>query len=248
MLRKDIKKPLPSGVDAQEIAKFNAMASAWRDPQGAFRVVHAFNKARLAWLQTTLAKLLNVKDFKDIKLLDAGCATGLVSERFAQVGAIVTGIDAAERNIEIARQCAQLAGLDIDYQLATPEEYAQSSPQSYDLVFALEVVEHVADLPSFLDALFRCVKPDGLVVIATLNRTWLAWLLSIVMAEYVLGWLPKGTHDWRRFVTPKELDACANRHNFSRIAETGLGLKPWRRQWATVRSLSANYMVVYRQA
>ncbi len=243
MLRKDTKRLLPSSVKATEAAKFNAMAAEWRNPSGAFKVVHAFNATRLEWLFKKLESTLRHQQ----KVLDVGCATGLVSEAFAQRGHTVKGIDVAERNITIARTCAQKAGLTIDYQLEAPEETAATTPAAYDIVLALEVVEHVEDLEAFLDAVFRCVTPQGTVVLATLNRTWLSWVIGIVMAEYVLRWLPKGTHSWHHFVTPKQLDAAAARHSLSCVAQTGITFNPIRWRWQTTRSLAVNYMKLYRR-
>lgn len=239
MLRKDLHKPFTSSADPREIAKFNATAAEWRSPTGAYRVVHAFNAMRLNWLFKTIGQ--------PSTLLDAGCATGLVSEAFCRRGTFVTGIDVAERNIQIARQCAHQSGLDIDYRLATPEETAALQPQHFDAVLALEVAEHVQNLDGFVDALFTCVKPSGMVAIATLNRTWQSWFIGIFMAEHVLGWLPKGTHAWQNFVKPETLDSAAARFGFERVAQSGVTFNPFRWRWQLSHNLNVNYMVVYRK-
>ena len=243
MLRKDIPRTFTPSLDPAEVARFNALAAQWRNPDGVFRAVHAFNRARVAWLVRSLGPLAPAER----KIIDVGCATGLVSEELARLGGEVTGIDASERNIAIAQTCAREAGLDITYEVATPEKMAGDKPCHYTHALALEVVEHVADVTAFLDGVFGCVRPDGRVVVATLNRTWRSWLLGIVLAEYVLKWLPRGTHEWARFVTPQELDRIAARHGFVREVQTGLIFNPFAWRWTTMRSLAVNYMIVYCQ-
>jgi 2-polyprenyl-6-hydroxyphenyl methylase/3-demethylubiquinone-9 3-methyltransferase len=147
----------------------------------------------------------------------------------------------------IARTCAKKAGLAIEYRLATPEEVAMEGTVKYQIVLALEVVEHVEDLPVFLDALFGCARKDGTVVVATLNRTRRSWLTGIWLAEHVLGWLPKGTHSWDKFVKPAELDVVAQKYGFRRVRETGLTFNPLKWKWVTTRSLAVNYMIVCRR-
>lgn len=243
MLRKDTRRGFSPSHDLAEIAKFDAMAAAWRDPDGAYRVVHAFNRARVTWLTGVLECLVGPMATTHPRLLDVGCATGLVSEAMAVRGAQVTGIDAAARNVALAQACAAKAGLAVDYRVALPEELAG---EGYRIVLALEVVEHVLDKDAFLRAVFACAAQDGVVAIATLNRTLLSWLIGIVMAEYVLRWLPKGTHDWRSFVKPSEIDRIAAASGYGRVAETGFTFNPLRWRWQTVKSLSVNYMLVYQ--
>ncbi|RYD50602.1 MAG: bifunctional 2-polyprenyl-6-hydroxyphenol methylase/3-demethylubiquinol 3-O-methyltransferase UbiG [Sphingobacteriales bacterium] len=242
MLRKDIKKALSRSLDPAEIAKFDTMATEWRNPTGAYHVIHAFNAARLGWLFKVLAP------GKSMHLLDVGCATGLVSEAFARQGVRVKGIDASERNITLARTCARRAGLPITYAVATPEDIATATPATYSHVLALEVVEHVADANLFLDAVFRCAKPGGTVVIATLNRTWRSWLLGIIMAEYILGWLPRHTHAWHKFVKPQDIDTLAATHGFTCVAHTGFTFHPLRWRWVPVHSRAVNYINVYQSS
>lgn len=242
MLRKDTKRLLAASVSPEQSAKFNVMATEWRNPHGAFKVVHAFNAARLQWLFNAL----NLPQTPQ-NVLDVGCATGLVAEAFAQQGHTVMGIDVAERNILLARTCAANAGLGITYTLAAPEDLAATTPQTYNIVLALEVVEHVENLESFLNAVFRCAHPQGTVVIATLNRTWQSWLIGIVVAEYVLRWLPKGTHSWQHFVTPAQLAKAAAQHGFQPVAQTGFTFNPLRWRWQTTSSLAVNYMQLFKK-
>jgi 2-polyprenyl-6-hydroxyphenyl methylase/3-demethylubiquinone-9 3-methyltransferase len=238
-----------ASVDAQEIAKFAAMAEAWWDPEGKFRPLHRFNPVRLAFIRDRLCALfgrnpLAEQPLKGLRLLDVGCGGGLLCEPLARLGAEVTGLDAAAQNIEIARLHAGESGLRIDYRHDSVEALADSGA-AYDAVLNMEVVEHVADVDGFLAASAKLVRPGGAMILATLNRTPKAFLLAIVGAEYLLRWLPRGTHDWRRFLRPSEV-ARRLQDGGLEIAElTGVAYNPLTDSWRLApHDLDVNYMLV----
>lgn len=245
------KPPAAGGasVDPQEIAKFAAMAEAWWDPEGKFRPLHRFNPIRLGFIRDRLCAQFGrdpkqARPLEGLRLLDVGCGGGLLSEPMARLGAQVTGLDAAERNIQVARLHAGESGLAIDYRHGSVEELAAAG-EVFDAVLNMEVVEHVADVGSFLAASAAVVRPGGVMIVATLNRTPKSFLLAIVGAEYVLRWLPRGTHEWRRFLRPSEL-AKSLREAGMEIAEmTGVAFNPLTDSWRLVpRDLDVNYMVM----
>lgn len=238
-----------ASVDPEEIAKFTAMAEAWWDPDGKFRPLHRFNPVRLAYIRDRLCSHFG-RDPKDerplagLRLLDIGCGGGLLSEPLARLGAEMTGLDAAEKNIRIASLHAAESKLDIDYRHATAEDLAAAG-ESFDAVLNMEVVEHVADVDSFLGASAALVRPGGVMVVATLNRTPKSFLLAIVGAEYVLRWLPRGTHEWRRFVRPSELSQGLRRAGLEIAEMTGVAFNPLTDRWRLApRDLDVNYMIL----
>ena len=243
--------PRRASIDPVETAKFAAMAEAWWDPQGKFRPLHKFNPTRIAFIRDRVAAHrdrdpLAPGPLADLKLLDIGCGGGLLAEPMTRLGARVTGIDAVERNIAIARLHAERGGLVIDYRTATPEELVADGAK-FDIILNMEVVEHVADRAAFLAACCELLADDGLMFIATLNRTARAFALAIVGAEYVLGWLPRGTHDWRKFVRPSELAAGLRRHGLEFAEITGVSYNPLADRWSLSRDLDVNYMAVARR-
>ncbi len=254
MLRKDIVRPLEEGrrtASECEIAKFDALALEWWKPDGKFKTVHAFNAVRVDYIGRLLTNHLGSADRADaplngVRILDAGCGAGLVSEPVARLGAEVTGIDASAHNIAIARRHALSSGLEINYHCATPEELS-ASQEPFDAVLSLEVVEHVADLPAFLTATASLVRPGGLLVIGTLNRTALSYALAIVGAEYVLRWLPKGTHEWKKFVKPGELISHLSSDGFTEFVRQGVAFNPATWQWGLGRSSAVNYLSAFRK-
>lgn len=254
MLRKDIRKSLPLASvtsDPVEIARFNALAEEWWKPDGAFKTVHAFNRVRVAHLSKRLPVLLQrdataLRPLADLNILDVGCGAGLVTEPMSSLGAAVLGIDAAERNVQVAERHARSTGASVQYRHALPEEIAKEG-RTFDAVLSLEVVEHVADLSIFLKALARLVAPGGVLVIGTLNRTVRSFVKAIIGAEYVLGWLPRGTHDWRKFVTPEELDLVLQPHGLTLIERSGVALSPLSMQWAIGKDDSATYLQFHRK-
>ncbi|MGF1631663.1 MAG: bifunctional 2-polyprenyl-6-hydroxyphenol methylase/3-demethylubiquinol 3-O-methyltransferase UbiG [Kiloniellaceae bacterium] len=242
-------RPGAASIDEAEIAKFAAMAEAWWDPEGKFRPLHRFNPVRLAFIRDRLCERFGRdpkadRPLKGLKLLDVGCGGGLLSEPLARLGAEVTGLDAAEQNIKVAALHAEEAGLAIDYRHGSVEALAEGKSR-YDAVLNMEVVEHVADVGSFLDASAALVRPGGLMILATLNRTPKAFLLAIVGAEYLLRWLPRGTHDWRRFQRPSELAGKLRRAGLEIEELMGVAYNPLTDGWRLApRDLDVNYMML----
>ena len=236
-------------IDEAEVAKFAAMAEAWWDPHGKFRPLHRFNPVRLAYIRDRLCARfgrdpLAERPLQGLKVLDVGCGGGLLSEPLARLGAEVTGLDAAERNIRVAALHAEESGLKIDYRHLSVEELAAGAAR-FDAVLNMEVVEHVADVGAFLEASARLVRPGGVMVLATLNRTPKAFLMAIVGAEYLLRWLPRGTHDWRRFLRPSELAAALRPAGLTIEEVTGVAYNPLTDGWRLApRDLDVNYMML----
>lgn len=235
-----------STVDPDEIERFSAMAAAWWDPDGDFRPLHRLNPTRLAYIRDRVAGRLNRDPLQDkplqgLKLLDIGCGGGLLSEPMARLGAEVTGVDASEKNIGTASAHAGEMGLDIDYRHGTAEALAEAG-ESFDAVLNMEVVEHVADAGLFLRSCADLVRPGGAMVLSTINRTPQAFAMAIVGAEYVLRWLPRGTHTWRKFVRPSELTRHAEGAGLTVEHLTGVSYNPLNDRWTLSRDLSVNYM------
>ncbi|WP_439576944.1 bifunctional 2-polyprenyl-6-hydroxyphenol methylase/3-demethylubiquinol 3-O-methyltransferase UbiG [Elioraea sp.] len=234
-----------STVSAAEAAKFGALAEHWWDPEGPMRPLHRMNPLRTGWIarRVEAAGLA----WRGLRLLDVGCGAGLAAEAFARRGAAVTGIDAASEAIAAARRHAEQGGLAIDYRIAAPEELAEEGAL-FDVVVALEVIEHVADRDAFLAALATLTRPGGLVFLSTLNRTARSFLLAKVGAEYLLRLLPVGTHDWRAFVTPAELARALRRAGFAVTDSAGMTMAPLTGTWRESGDLSVNYLVAARRA
>ncbi len=234
-------------VDPAEVARFSALAETWWDPRGSMAPLHRLNPARLVFLRETLAEHFgrdakSLRPFSGLRILDIGCGGGLISEPLARLGAAVTGIDAAEANIAVARAHARGADLEIDYRQASAEELAANGGR-FDAVLALEVVEHVADVDALLRAVATLVRPGGAFIGSTLNRTAKSLLFGIVGAEYVLGWLPRGTHRWDRFLRPSEF-AAGLRHQGLQVREIrGLVYDLLAREWRLGRDLDVNYLI-----
>jgi len=234
-------------VDAEEIAKFSAMAAEWWDPHGKFRPLHKFNPTRLTFIREQVCGHFGRDQdaetpFDGLRLLDIGCGGGLLSEPMARLGAQVTGADAGEQNIKTASVHAQEQGLAIDYRHTTAEDLAAAGEQ-FDVILNMEVIEHVADTQAFMTACGACLKPGGLMIVATLNRTARAFALAIVGAEYVLGWLPRGTHEWNKFVTPDEMRRMMTNASVQPGLLTGVSYNPLADKWALSSDSAVNYMM-----
>ncbi len=240
-------KPAKGGTaDAEEVARFAAIAEEWWDPNGKFRPLHQLAPVRLAFIRDQVSARFDIDPdaeapFKGLKFLDVGCGGGLVTEPLARLGAEVTAIDAAERSIEIARHHATEGGLDIDYRVQQPEDLAATGA-AFDVVINLEVVEHVADLNAFLDASAQMVRPGGGMVLSTINRTLKSLALAKVMAEYVLRWLPVGTHEWHKFVKPSELAQGLRHAGMEITALEGMHYDPLADRWRAGRNIDINYL------
>jgi len=234
----------PGSVDAGEVAKFAGLARDWWDPEGPMAPLHRMNPARLAFIRDRLAADRRaLRPLAGLRLLDLGCGAGLLSEPLARMGATVVGADASAEALAVAREHASEQGLAIDYREATAEALLAAG-ESFDAVLALEVIEHVADPAAFLAAAGALVRPGGQLLLSTINRTAKAFLMAIVGAEWVLRLLPRGTHDWRRFLTPAELKHLLRRQGFE-VAETkGLVLNPLDGRWRlSDRDLDVNYLM-----
>lgn len=234
-------------VDPSEIARFAAMAAEWWDLNGKFRPLHRLNPVRLAYIRDHLCAHFN-RDAKrprplaGLRVLDIGCGGGLIAEPLTRLGADVVGLDASATNIGVARAHAAESDLAIDYRHGTAEDLAEQG-ETFDAVLALEIVEHVADLETFCGSAAALTKPGGALFVATLNRTPQSYLLAIVGAEYVLRWLPIGTHDWRKFVRPSELGAALRPHGVALRDLTGISYNPLADTWRAGHDLAVNYMV-----
>ena len=239
--------PTSPSIDAVEVERFSALADTWWDPKGSMAPLHRLNPARLSFLRQTLAAHFgrdakSLSPFEGLRILDIGCGGGLICEPLARLGAAVTGIDAAEANIAVARAHARSADLEIDYRQASAEELAAAG-ERFDAVLALEVIEHVADVDAFLQAAATLVRPGGAFIASTLNRTPKSLLFAIVGAEYVLRWLPRGTHRWDRFLRPSEFAAGLRRRGLQTREMRGLVYDLLTGEWRLGKDLGVNYLI-----
>jgi len=234
-------------VDEREVARFAALAADWWDPHGRMGMLHKLNPTRLAYIRDTACQHFDRdpkgrKCLDRLRVLDIGCGAGILCEPLCRLGATVVGADPAEANISAGRLHAEAGGLAIDYRATTAEALAEAA-ETFDLVLAMEVVEHVADLAAFVRCCAGMVRPGGLMVTATLNRTLKSFALAIVGAEYVLRWLPRGTHRWDKFVTPNELEAVLERSGLRVIDARGVVYNILLDGWQLSGDTDVNYMV-----
>ena len=236
-----------STVDPSEVAKFEAMAAEWWDPTGKFKPLHMMNPVRLDYITSQIAAefardLADDLPFKGLRILDIGCGGGLLSEPMARLGAEVVGADAAERNIPVARLHAEQSGLEIDYRHTTAEAMAEAGEQ-FNVVLNMEVVEHVTSPIDYLTACRNLLKPGGMMIASTINRNAKSYMVAIVGAERVMRWLPVGTHDWRKFITPAELEEMITRAGLRQVDKKGFVFNPITWSWSiSARDLSVNYV------
>lgn len=236
-----------STINPAEVAKFEAMAAEWWDPNGKFKPLHLMNPCRLDYITRQIAAefdrdLAGPLPFKGLRLLDIGCGGGLLSEPMARLGADVVGADAAPRNIPVAQLHAEQSGLTIDYRVTTAEDMAAAG-ERFDVVLNMEVVEHVADPQAYLTACQNLLKPGGLMICSTLNRNPKSFMMAIVGAEWVMRWLPKGTHDWAKFITPEELYTLIRQAGLDPVDRKGMVFNPVSWRWSlSDRDLSVNYV------
>lgn len=241
-----------STVDPEEVARFASLAETWWDPKGPMKPLHKFNPQRLQYIRDAACRHFGrdaraVMPLEGLKIIDIGCGAGMLSEPLARLGAEVFGIDPAEKNVFIARAHAEAAGVTVTYAAETIEEVVGRG-ESFDIVLAMEVVEHVADVPMFVESCCQAVKPGGLLFMATLNRTMRSFALAIVGAEYVLRWLPRGTHSWEKFVTPEELSDAVTRGGLKVTDTSGVTYNPLRDQWSLSRDTAVNYVMTAEKA
>ena len=242
------KRQARSSVDEAEVERFSRHAADWWDPRGPMAALHKFNPVRLAYIRDRAAEQFGrdakrLDCLKDLRILDIGCGGGILSEPLARLGADMVGADPAEENIEAAAAHAQESDLAIDYRATTAEDLAAAG-EKFDVVLAMEVVEHVADVGAFVATCASMVKPGGLMIAATLNRTLKSFALAIVGAEYVLRWVPRGTHQWDKFVTPHELETAFERSGLRVIGERGVIYNPFADRWQLSSDMDVNYMLV----
>lgn len=235
-----------ANLDPREVAQFAALAGKWWDAEGPFRMLHRIGPPRLQYIRDAATRHLALpatarRPYQGLDCLDVGCGGGLIAEPLARLGGVVTAIDPAKENIAAASHHADQSGLTINY-LATTAEQLAVAGQTYDLVTCLEVIEHVPEPAAFVATLASLVKPGGVLVLSTLNRTPKSYALAIIGAEYVLGWLPRGTHDWTRFVTPEELRAHCKKSGLTEFANQGVVYDLIRDEWQRSSDTGVNYM------
>jgi 2-polyprenyl-6-hydroxyphenyl methylase / 3-demethylubiquinone-9 3-methyltransferase len=238
-------------IDAAEVERFSRLAAEWWNPAGKFKPLHKFNPVRLAYIREQVLLHFGrdaraAKPFEGLSILDIGCGGGLVAEPLARLGAGVVGADASETNIEVARLHAAQSGVPVDYRAATAEAILAGG-ERFDVVTSLEVVEHVSDVDYFLTTCADLVKPGGLLFVATINRTLKALGLAIVGAEYVLGWLPKGTHSYEKLVRPEEIETPLVASGLTALERVGVTYNPLSAQWRLSADTDVNYMVLARR-
>jgi 2-polyprenyl-6-hydroxyphenyl methylase/3-demethylubiquinone-9 3-methyltransferase len=237
-----------ASIDDAEVARFDRLAADWWDVRGPMAALHKFNPVRLAYIRDQAAARFDrdpkkLDSLQGLRILDIGCGGGILSEPLARLGASMVGADPAEKNIAIARAHAQSSGVDVDYRATTAEALAEAGEQ-FDIVLAMEVVEHVVDVKEFVSVCASMVKPGGLMIAATLNRTLKSFALAIVGAEYVLRWLPRGTHQWDKFVTPQELERAYEAAGLDVTAERGVIYNLLADRWQLSSDMDVNYMLV----
>jgi 2-polyprenyl-6-hydroxyphenyl methylase/3-demethylubiquinone-9 3-methyltransferase len=246
-MQTDVSGTSSPSVDPAEIAKFSKLSAEWWDPRGKMAPLHKINPLRLAFIRDAACRKFDrnarsLTCLEGLRVLDIGCGAGLLCEPLARLGAQVIGVDPSESNIAAAKLHADKSHVAIDYRCTTLEEMDQR--ERFDIVLAMEVVEHVVDVGAFLARCASVLKPGGLMVVSTLNRTWKSFALAIVGAEYVLRWLPRGTHQWEKFVTPEELAQHLENSRLGITEQAGVVYSPFADRWSTSSDMEVNYMVV----
>ncbi len=251
--KRDVQLTSASTAAEDEVSRFSAIAEEWWDENGKFRPLHLLNPVRVQFVRDTVCNHLGrnpntIKPLSGLKILDVGCGGGLLSEPLSRMGARVTAIDAGEETIVVAKTHAEQMGLSIEFQCATPEQLASGDHAVYDCVVSLEVVEHVSDLPRFLGAVSELTAPgNGVLILGTINRTFKSLALAKVAAEYILRWVPAGTHDWNKFVQPSELAPALKKHNVSISDVQGIIYDPVRGIWRLGRDTAVNYLAAFKK-
>jgi len=233
-------------INKEEIQKFSKLAEEWWDVNGKFKPLHMFNPIRIEYITEKIKTHFNLKKDKSnylegLNILDIGCGGGLISEPMARLGANVTGIDASEKNINIAKLHSKKNGLNINYRNASPENLEHI--EKFDIILNLEIVEHVNNVNLYIKSCYKLLKKNGLMFTATLNRSFISYIKAIIGAEYILRWLPIGTHDWNKFIKPEELEKFLSDENFSTLDVKGLKFNPLSKKWKKTKDLSVNYII-----
>ena len=233
-------------INKEEIQKFSKLADEWWDVNGKFKPLHMFNPIRIEYIIEKIKDYYRIeKDrvnlLKDFKILDIGCGGGLISEPMARLGAKGTGIDASEKNIKIAKLHSEKNRLQINYLKASPENLKDT--ENFDIILNLEVIEHVENVNLFIKSCNKLLKKNGLMFTATLNRSFTSYIKAIIGAEYILRWLPVGTHDWEKFIKPEELEKFLSLEKFQTLDVTGLQFNPFLKKWKRSNNLSVNYII-----
>lgn len=239
-----------STIDPKEIEKFTAMADEWWSETGKFKPLHKFNPIRISYLREKIIQHFSLSDLqnsplKSIKILDVGCGGGLLSEPLSRLGADVVGLDAGEKNIQIAKIHAKKSGLEIDYRCGDVEDISKTN-EKFDVVLAMEIIEHVADVEKFVAALKGCLKSNGILFIATINRTAKSYLEAIIGAEYIMRWMPVGTHDWKKFLKPSEVNKIAANNDLQLKEMSGFCYNLIKDEWKRSDDLDVNYVMIFR--
>ncbi len=231
-------------INKEEIQKFSDLAEEWWDVKGKFKPLHMFNPIRIEYITENIKQHFNIVNsnnfLKSLNILDIGCGGGLISEPMARLGGVVTGIDASEKNIKVAKLHAKKNNLKIRYLNKSPEQLDEF--EKFDVILNLEIIEHVEDVNLYLDSCYNLLKKNGLMFTATLNRTFTSYIKAIIGAEYILRWLPIGTHEWSKFIKPEELEKLLVARKFKTINTKGLEFNPILRKWKKSDNLSVNYI------
>ena len=233
-------------INKEEIQKFSKLSDEWWDVDGKFKPLHMFNPIRIEYITENIKKHYKIKKdsanfLKDLNILDIGCGGGLISEPMARLGANVTGIDASEKNVKIAKLHSEKNGLEINYINTSPEKLNEQA--KFDIILNLEIIEHVNDVNLYIKSCNKLLKKNGLMFTATLNRSFMSYIKAIIGAEYILRWLPIGTHDWNKFLKPEELEKLLNLEKFSTVDIKGLNFNPFLNKWKKSNNLSVNYII-----
>ena len=236
-----------NSVNKKEIEKFSQMAAEWWDPEGKFKPLHKFNPIRIKYIKDNIIYSLKLKSKKrpleKINILDIGCGGGLLSEPMARLGANVTGIDASDKNIKIAKLHAKKNKLNINYFCSSPEKL--KTKKKFDVILNMEIIEHVEDINFFLKSCSKLLKKNGLMFVATLNKTLKSYMFAIIGAEYVLKWLPIGTHEWEKFVDPSDLERILKKNNLSLVKLDGMKFNILSDEWRISKDTSVNYITKF---
>ena len=234
-------------INKKEIEKFSKIAEEWWNPEGKFKPLHKFNPIRISYIKENIMKTFNLENkktpLKDIKILDVGCGGGLLSEPMCRLGATVTGIDASDKNISVAKIHSEKTNLKINYFCSSPEKF--EIKDKFDVILNMEIVEHVEDVNFFLKSCNNLLKKNGIMFVATLNKTLKSYIFAIVGAEYVLRWLPIGTHEWEKFLKPEDLISIQNKYNLKLDKINGMSFNILKNEWSVSEDKSVNYIAKF---